>query len=190
MPTLTQIFTEVKQNLGQTLNGRIEAAELLAAAGAVTRQDDYTWTVASQTGSGAAYTVAFKLNWACTCPDFQHRAPTVPFAGGVQPTCKHILAAAACWSSGEYTPAPAESAAPLYDLVIATRRAAKFSGTTQSNDGKITWIKKAGHAKITEFRETLRLSSAAVQKRLAGYTLVEQRTTPTEVIHCYNAAGA
>lgn len=75
-------------------------------------------------------------------------------------------------------------AAPLFDLLIATRKVAKFSGTVQSNDGRIVRIKKAGQD-WQEPKSTWRLSDPAIIERLADYTLVDQVATGTEIWHRY-----
>lgn len=105
MNTISQYLSEIKRDLGHVLNGRIEAAGRIAEAGKVVRFDDCTWIVGSERDPQQRYTVTFHLGWQCTCPDCQqtgsHPAPAVPFCGGVQPVCKHILAAAAVWVSGQ-----------------------------------------------------------------------------------------
>lgn len=105
MSSISQLALGIKSEFGRVLNGRIEAAELLASGGAVTNVNPNTWHVLSQSAPGAAYTVRFNLGWTCTCRDFDgsgyHPAPTVEFFGGVQPVCKHITAVAMCWAAGE-----------------------------------------------------------------------------------------
>ena len=71
---------------------------------------------------------------------------------------------------------------PLYDLIISTRRAAKFTGHSQNNDGKIIWVKMAGQSKQT-FKGIHRLSDANIAQRLQKYDLIDQVATTTEVLH-------
>ncbi len=73
---------------------------------------------------------------------------------------------------------------PQFDLIIATRKVAKFAGHTQSNDGKITWWKQAGQDRVNP-KGTLRLTNTVIAMRLKKYELVEQKATGTEVRHCY-----
>lgn len=104
MSTITQYLAEIKQDLGHALNGRIEAAGRIIASGKVAESDDHTWIVGSERDPHTRYMVTFHLGWSCTCQDCQgngwHPAPVVEFCGGVQPTCKHILAAGAVWVAG------------------------------------------------------------------------------------------
>ena len=74
--------------------------------------------------------------------------------------------------------------APLFDLIIATRRAVKFAGHGQSNDGRITRIKKAGDD-WKELKNTFRLSDQVIMARLEPYTLIDQVATSTEIWHRY-----
>lgn len=82
---------------------------------------------------------------------------------------------------------PAPTFQPIFDLIIVTRRVAKFTGHTQSNDGKILWIKRAGCDK--QFPQRIhRLSDADTQAKLARYELVKQVAQPTEIWHYYKLA--
>lgn len=87
-------------------------------------------------------------------------------------------------------PEPVKPAAPLFDLIIATRRACKFGGNVQSSDGKITRIKKAGAGEDWQEPKAIwRLSDPAIQKRLAGYKLIDQVALATEIWHRYQKIG-
>lgn len=105
MTKIVELSLGIKAQFGRVLNGRIEAgAHLASVIGGVTQVDFNTWSVASQSAPGAAYTVKFDLAWSCTCPDHlgtgYHPAPVIEFFGGIQRTCKHIIAGAVSWSSG------------------------------------------------------------------------------------------
>lgn len=175
MSSITEVLANVKTELGDKLNGRIEKAETLAAGGHVTRLDDYTWTVKSQ-GSDKQYLVAFELQWRCNCADF-NRAPVVEFGGSVQPVCKHILAVFACWVTGDY---PSPRPAALYDLVIATKKAPFVSGA----DGHILWWKLAGKEKETPLAR-MYLTAPEIQKALLRYKLVDTEALSTAIVRRY-----
>lgn len=82
---------------------------------------------------------------------------------------------------------PAPTFQPIFDLIIATRRVAKFAGHTQSNDGKVLWIKRAGFDK--QFPQRIhRLSDKDMQAKLSRYELVKQVANPTEIWHYYKLA--
>lgn len=185
MTTLAQTLEEIKAQFAATLNGRCERAARIALSGAVTRLDDHTWQVGSQSEPGTSYTVTFKLGWQCTCEDFAGTgyspAPTAEFFGGSQCTCKHILAVGACWVSGEY-PAPAP-----FDLVIATKKTPHTSGP----DGKILWFKLTGQEKV-EPTKTAHLTDGTIQAKLAKYELVDTEARASQVIRRYRliAGGA
>lgn len=104
MTKIAQLSLGIKAQFGRVLNGRIEAGAQLASVGGVSQVDFNTWSVASQSAPGAAYTVKFEMAWSCTCPDHlgngYHPAPVIEFFGGTQRTCKHITAAALAWSAG------------------------------------------------------------------------------------------
>jgi hypothetical protein len=92
------------------LNGRISRAYRIVSSGLVSRRDESTYLVTSSNGKD--YTVTFNKvtdpnpGWQCTCPDCQAggRAPTIGFGGGVQPTCKHIVAVMLAWSAKVHIP--------------------------------------------------------------------------------------
>ena len=186
MSSITELLADVKAELGAPLNGRIERAAALALAGAVTRLDDYTWQVASETEPGKVYTITFKLAWSCSCKDFTGEgyspAPAVEFGGSVQPTCKHILAASACYFSGDY---PSPKPAPLYDLCIATKKAPFVSGP----DGRILWIKRATDAAPVEPKAEKYLTDSDIAAKLAKYNLVDTEARAGQVIRRYQIAG-
>lgn len=184
MVTLHQHLAEIKRDYSNSLNGRTEAAAALALGGNVSLVEDGRWQVKSATEAAKVYTVKFEAGaWVCDCPDCQgtgyHPAPVVDFGGGVQRTCKHILAAAACYFAGEYP------ATPAYDLVIATK---KTPFTTGSEDYKITWYKKAGADKVTPAGKNL--ADSDIQKALAKYRLVATEARQSEVIRRYTLVGA
>lgn len=201
MQSLTEIMATVKNELGTILNGRIENAAKLIEAGAVTRLDDYNWTVKSQSAlrpfdklrmrqaqdeTEGEYHVSFRMQWACTCKDYIgdgfYPAPQVEFMGSVGPVCKHIVAVGACWSLGEY---PSPKQAPLYDLCIATR---KRPFTTGSEDYLIVWYKKAGEAAVHP--KGKKLTDSDIQKALGRYALVDTEALQSMVVRRYNLQGA
>lgn len=86
-------------------------------------------------------------------------------------------------------PAPVKvEAQPLFDLIISTRRVAKFGGHTQSNDGKILWIKRAGCDKQLP-QQIHRLSDSDILAKLDRYQLIDQVATSTEIWHRYTLKG-
>lgn len=189
MQSLAQLTTEIKSEFGHVLNGRIERGHALAMAGAVSPVDGH-WTVKSARAlqgplgadAGKVYTVKFDLAWSCDCEDHagtgHHPAAAVDFGGSVQPTCKHILATAMCYFSGEY-PAP-----PAFDLVICTKKQPFVSGP----DGKILWFKLAGQDKV-EPAKTAHLTDGPIQAKLAKYQLVDTEARASEIIRRYRLAG-
>lgn len=182
MQSIAQLTTEIKAQFGHILNGRIERGHALAMAGAVSQVDGHTWHVKSATEAGKVYMVKFDLAWSCVCEDHagtgHHPAAAVDFGGSVQPTCKHILATAMCYFSGEY-PAP-----PAFDLVIATKKAPFVSGP----DGKILWWKKANEPKVEASKDAY-LTDGPIQTALAKYELVGTEARPSQVIRRYRLAG-
>lgn len=183
MSTIHQVLAEIKGEFSDSLNGRTERAAALAMAGAVKPTDrDYEWTVQSQTDQAKVYTVGFNLVWSCTCEDHlgtgYNPAPAVAFGGGVQPTCKHILAAAACYFANEY-PAP-----PAFDLVIATKKQPFIS----ESNGRILWIKRAGCDKI-EPKTEKHLTDSDIAAKLAKYTLIDTEARQGQVIRRYRLVG-
>lgn len=185
MNSITEILGDVKAELGGQLNGRIERAAALATSGAVTRLDDYSWQVASQSEPGKSYTVTFQLQWVCDCEDFlgtgYHPAPIVELGGNVGPVCKHILSVFACWASGDY---PSPKPAAIFDLVIATKKAPFVSGP----DGRILWIKKAGCDQVEPKAEKY-LTDSDIAAKLAKYNLVGTEARAGQVIRRYQLAG-
>ena len=191
MQSIAQLTTEIKAQFGTILNGRIENAARLIEAGAVTRLDDYNWTVQSQGEAGKSYTVTFKMAWQCDCKDFIgdgfYPAPAVEFMGSVGPVCKHIVASGICWASGEYpSPRPPYgdsqgSQAPLYDLAISCR---KRPFTTGSEDYLILWYKRAGEVAVHP--KGKKLTDSDIKKALGRYTLVHTEALAGMVVRRYN----
>lgn len=181
MTTLPQTLEEIKAQFAATLNGRCERAAKIALSGAVSRVDDYTWSVGSQSEPGKSYTVTFKLTWQCDCRDFigdgYAPAPTAEFFGGTGAVCKHVLAVGACWVSGTY-PAP-----PSYDLCICTKKTPFTSGP----DGKILWWKKANEPKVEASKDAY-LTDGPIQKALAKYVLADTECRQSQVIRRYRLA--
>ncbi len=97
---------------GDLLNGRIARAYRIVMDGLISRLDENTYLVAPQTNGRQPYRVTFNRvtsdnpGWQCDCPDCgpTGHAPTIEFGGGVQPTCKHIVAVLLMWTAQVHIP--------------------------------------------------------------------------------------
>lgn len=96
---------------GDLLNGRISRAYCIVMNGLISRKDENTYQVTSSDGL-TTYTITFNPvthenpGWQCTCPDCQPggHAPVIEFGGGVQLTCKHIVAVMLAWTAQVHIP--------------------------------------------------------------------------------------
>jgi transposase-like protein len=58
------------------------AAEIVFEKGAISRLDEHTYHVRSQSGNGSYVVMSTEFGWKCSCPDHQYQ----------HVTCKHIIA--------------------------------------------------------------------------------------------------
>ncbi len=80
---MTSYNISVGNVIGQTTNERItRGAEIASKPNQITRIDDYTYTVRSQSSNGIYELMSTEHGWICSCPDHMYR--------GV--CCKHIHA--------------------------------------------------------------------------------------------------
>ena len=77
------------------------------------------------------------------------------------------------------TQAPGADNAPLFDLVIASRKGGY--GTTSHASAPILWWKLAGQPKET-LTKRVSLTHPLIQKRLAAYELVTVEVHPTTIV--------
>ena len=130
-----------------------------------------------------------------------HRAASVALRGGFVAIAARIVVKAMqaaltrlatpppapllpCPLSPPFPCPPALPSPAAFDLIIATRKVAKFAGHVQSSDGKITWWKQAGQEKVSP-KGTLRLTDTVIAMKLKKYELVKQEATGTEIWHCF-----
>lgn len=95
--SILSVIGQIKKAGGEQLAERIDKAAGLWYAGQVCYLGSNEWRIFSQADSAESYTVTFNLKWHCNCPDYKHRAPETEFLGGIQQTCKHIIAAGLSW---------------------------------------------------------------------------------------------
>jgi hypothetical protein len=104
--SLLKIYFAMSAFYGTLLNGRIARGYRIVTAGLVSRLDENTYQVISSDGK-TIYIVTFNKvihdnpGWQCTCPDCQAggHAPVIEFGGGMQATCKHIVAVMMSWAA-------------------------------------------------------------------------------------------
>lgn len=103
-----------------------------------------------------------------------HKAASVALRGGFAAIASQIIVKAmqaALTRLVTVSPAPLPPCSPAlpfparFDLIIATRKVAKFAGHVQSSDGKITWWKQAGQEKVN-LKGTLRLTDTTIAMKL------------------------
>jgi hypothetical protein len=90
------LYAQVKEAY-PALNGRLERAVNLTNHYHVRQLAPDVYAVTSANGR-ATYTVSWHTmlednpGWTCSCADVKNGAPLTDWYGGVQPTCKHIVA--------------------------------------------------------------------------------------------------
>lgn len=171
---LLKTYFEFSRDYGTPLKGRLARSYRLASDGQITQIDANTWTVTAATNGRPPYTVRFNPvtsdfpGWTCDCPDCGPTgyAPTLDFAGGVQPTCKHIAACALAWAAGPPAAQPRNGRyAACPECKLPWQQCNCKNGNCQSRQpAKVTTLDRSQVATVADQRKAARAANGIKQE--------------------------